>query len=114
MYLFISELYLNMFGFVSGSIGGKDDGDLSDKENISPASTPPWLKRRKVSPIKSPIAMSSPTDGSDCIDVEDGMSAKPGVDSKHRQVVNTIRCYYFACSKKSQGYFINCLLLYYF
>ena len=43
-----------MFAFVCGSKEGEGDG--SDKENTPPPATssPPWLKKRRLTPLSSP------------------------------------------------------------
>ena len=77
-----------MFAFVGGSNCSEDDG--SDKENLVqlPQSSPPWVKKRRLTPLNSPVDSEDESD----LDVRqaDG-SVAISVDNNHIRAVKSIR-----------------------
>ena len=77
-----------MFSFIGGTNCSEDDG--SDKENSvqPPPSSPPWLKKRRLTPLNSPV------DSEDESDLEfrqtDG-SVAISVDNNHIRAIKSIR-----------------------
>ena len=83
----VSE-FVFMFAFVCGS--KQDEGVGSDKENTPPPATssPPWLKKRRLTPLSSP---QDSGDDSDADILEGAVSVTSSVDNKHIRTVRTIR-----------------------
>ena len=78
-----------MFAFVCGS--KQDEGVGSDKENTPPPATssPPWLKKRRLTPLSSP---QDSGDDSDADILEGAVSVTSSVDNKHIRTVRSILC----------------------
>ena len=73
-----------MFGFGVGS--GNEEGDGLEIVDSSLPKTPPWLKKRKLSPEKSAIAAEVPECGPPELDID----LQPVPSNKHSQVIKTI------------------------
>ena len=76
-----------MFRSCDGSNESDDCESGENIENVPPTSSPPWLKRQKLmEDVESPAPSSSLADSSH------PHAANPNVlDTKHQQIVNTIR-----------------------
>ena len=78
-----------MFGFGNRSGQSEQASDIdSDSENISPTSSPPWLKKQRLSEAPSTDNINS------LVHLDKPVSATSlKGDNKRAQVVNTIRYY---------------------
>ena len=77
-----------MFRSCDGSNESDDSESGENIENVPPTSSPPWLKRQKLMEDvdESQAPSSSPAD------LPHPLAANPNVlDTKHQQIVNTIR-----------------------
>ena len=73
------------FGFGAGSANDEEDAECLEKENTF--ETPPWLRKRKLSPEKS----STAAEASDGILLDVDADLQPAPDGKHSRVIKTIR-----------------------